>query len=122
MKDLLPQGVGKVLADGDLRGATRRSLFARQARRGKRFSARRRCGLCTTRCICVRGYALMERLYKRERAQTFDDDGWHHTGDLGYFSDGYLFFKGRLNDMIKSHGANIAPREVEVAMEFLPPG
>ena len=70
--------------------------------------------------LCVRGYSLMTRMYKREREDVFDDDGWYHTGDRGYFRDGYLFFTGRLTEMIKTHGANVSPREVELVLEAQP--
>ncbi len=71
--------------------------------------------------ICVRGYSVMQGLHKREREQVFDADGFYHTGDAGYFdADGYLFFKSRLGDMIKTAGANVTPREVEVALESFP--
>ena len=70
--------------------------------------------------VCVRGYSLMSGLYKWERHETFDDDGWYHTGDRGSFRDGYLFFHGRLGEMIKTAGSNVAPREVELALEALP--
>lgn len=70
--------------------------------------------------ICVRGDSLMLGLYKRERSETFDADGWYHTGDAGLFdTDGRLFFKGRLGEMIKTAGANVTPSEVEsVLMGF----
>jgi acyl-CoA synthetase (AMP-forming)/AMP-acid ligase II len=70
--------------------------------------------------ICVRGDHLMEGLHKKERRDTFDEDGWYHTGDRGYFREGYLFYTGRLTEMIKTGGANVAPREVELAVESLP--
>jgi acyl-CoA synthetase (AMP-forming)/AMP-acid ligase II len=71
--------------------------------------------------ICVRGYSLMLGLYKRERSDTFDADGFYHTGDGGFFDfDGTLYFKGRLGDMIKTGGANVTPSEVEEAMVALP--
>lgn len=70
--------------------------------------------------ICVRGGSLMDGLYKKERSTTFDEDGWYHTGDRGYLRDGFVFFTGRLTEMIKTGGANVAPREVEVAVESLP--
>lgn len=71
--------------------------------------------------ICVRGYNRCQGLYKREREKTFDADGFYHTGDGGWFdAEGHLFFKGRIGDMIKTAGANVAPREVEVALEALP--
>jgi len=68
--------------------------------------------------ICVRGYSLMQGLHKVERERTFDADGFYHTGDVGHFdADGVLFFHARLGDMIKTAGANVTPREVEVVME-----
>jgi acyl-CoA synthetase (AMP-forming)/AMP-acid ligase II len=66
--------------------------------------------------ICVRGYSLMDGLYKRERADVFDEDGWYHTRDLGFIRDGYLFFVGRADDLIKTKGANVSPTEVEDAL------
>jgi acyl-CoA synthetase (AMP-forming)/AMP-acid ligase II len=70
--------------------------------------------------ICVRGYSLMQGLYKVERAETFDADGFYHTGDGGYFdADGVLFFQARLGEMIKTGGANVTPREVEAALEAI---
>jgi acyl-coenzyme A synthetase/AMP-(fatty) acid ligase len=71
--------------------------------------------------ICVRGYSRCQSLYKREREDSFDADGYYHTGDGGWFdAGGHLFFKGRLGEMIKTAGANVAPREVELALETLP--
>ena len=71
--------------------------------------------------ICVRGYNVMQGLYKLEREQVFDRDGFYHTGDGGHFdAEGRLFFQARLGDMIKTAGANVTPRELEVLMEALP--
>jgi acyl-CoA synthetase (AMP-forming)/AMP-acid ligase II len=70
--------------------------------------------------ICIRGYSLMSGLYKREPHETFDSDGWYHTGDKGLIRDGYLYFHGRLSEMIKTSGANVAPREVELLLESFP--
>ncbi|MYH95815.1 MAG: acyl--CoA ligase [Acidimicrobiia bacterium] len=68
--------------------------------------------------VWVRGYALMSRLYKVDRADTFTPDGWYRTGDSGYFdADGYFYFTGRMGDLIKSSGMNIAPREIELVLE-----
>ena len=67
--------------------------------------------------ICVRGYSLMQGLYKQEREQAFDAEGFYHTGDAGYFDgDGVLFFQGRLGELIKTAGANVTPREVETVL------
>jgi len=71
--------------------------------------------------ICVRGYSVAQGLYKREREEVFDPDGYYHTGDGGRFNaEGLLFFKGRLGDLIKTAGANVTPREVELVLETLP--
>lgn len=63
--------------------------------------------------VLVRGYNLMLGLYKHERSEVFDPDGWYHTGDRGYFRDGWFFFTGRQTDLIKTGGSNVAPAEVE---------
>ncbi len=48
---------------------------------------------------------------------TIDDEGWVHTGDLGYLDDdNYLFLSGRSGDMIIRGGENIAPEEVEAVL------
>ena len=70
--------------------------------------------------ICVRGYNMMAGIYKQEQADTFDEEGWYRTGDLGTFREGYLYYFGRRTEMIKSAGANVSPREVEAALEALP--
>jgi len=71
--------------------------------------------------ICVRGYNVMQGLYKVEREDAFDADGFYHTGDAGHFNaDGWLFFEGRIGDTIKTAGANVAPREVELVMDASP--
>lgn len=67
--------------------------------------------------VCIRGYSLMTGLYKKERHETFDEDGWYHTGDRAVIRDGHLYFKGRLSEMIKTSGSNVAPREVELELE-----
>lgn len=69
--------------------------------------------------ICVRGEDVCVGMVKRERSQIFDDDGWYHSGDLGRFHDGELFFMGRLSDTLKASGMNVTPREVELAIESI---
>jgi acyl-CoA synthetase (AMP-forming)/AMP-acid ligase II len=66
--------------------------------------------------VLVRGYNLMLGLYKQERAAVLDADGWYHTGDRGFFRDGWFFFTGRQGDLIKTAGSNVAPIEVEAAL------
>ncbi|WP_433346132.1 acyl-CoA synthetase [Microtetraspora malaysiensis] len=51
----------------------------------------------------------------------FDEDGWFHSGDIGYLDeDGYLFIVDRLKDMIISGGENVYPAEVEQALADMP--
>jgi acyl-CoA synthetase (AMP-forming)/AMP-acid ligase II len=48
-------------------------------------------------------------------------DGWFHTGDLGYMDDeGFVFIVDRRKDMIVSGGENIYSREVEAALATHP--
>lgn len=67
--------------------------------------------------VIVRGYSITVGLYKKERHEALDDEGWLHTGDRGYFKNGCLFFTGRFTEMIKTLGSNVAPREVEMVLE-----
>lgn len=67
--------------------------------------------------MCVRGPYVMQRYYKRSREESFDADGWLHTGDLiRTDDDGFVYFIGRRGAMIKTAGANVAPAEVEKAI------
>ena len=71
--------------------------------------------------ICVRGYSLMQGLYKREREEVLDPDGFYRTGDAGRFdAEGHLYFQARLGELIKTGGANVAPREIEVLLQSAP--
>jgi acyl-CoA synthetase (AMP-forming)/AMP-acid ligase II len=45
--------------------------------------------------VCVRGYQLMQGLYKVEREDSFDRDGFYHTGDAGYFDADGVFLSRR---------------------------
>jgi acyl-CoA synthetase (AMP-forming)/AMP-acid ligase II len=40
-------------------------------------------------------------------------DGWYHTGDMGYISNGELFVIGRKKDIIINGGKNIYPQDLE---------
>jgi len=67
--------------------------------------------------ILVKGPTLMEGYYRVPRADTFDAEGFFRTGDLGWFdADGCLHFAGRLKDVIKTAGVNVAAVEVEEAL------
>ena len=64
--------------------------------------------------IQVQGYNLMTCYYKAALDdQSIDDEGWLHTGDLGYFDEeGYIHFVGRSKELIIRGGENIVPNEV----------
>ena len=71
--------------------------------------------------ICVKGPTVMQGYYKHDRRSTFDADGFFHTGDLGRLdAQGALHFAGRLKDVIKSGGANVAAAEVEAVLASHP--
>ena len=71
--------------------------------------------------ILVQGYNLMLGYYKLSPDdQSIDENGWLHTGDLGYLAeDGYLVLSGRLKELIIRGGENIMPGEVESAITTL---
>ena len=49
--------------------------------------------------------------------ETLDEEGFFRTGDGGYVDrTGRLFWEGRLNDIIKSGGANVSPVEVDTVL------
>jgi acyl-CoA synthetase (AMP-forming)/AMP-acid ligase II len=63
--------------------------------------------------MLVRGRGVTLGLHKVPRHSTFDLDGFYKTGDNCQVEDGIVYFLGRLGDMIKTSGANVAPAEVE---------
>lgn len=65
--------------------------------------------------VVVKGYTVMNGYYKGTKEQeVIDENGWLHTGDLGYYDeDGILFLVGRVKDIIIKNGENISPVEIE---------
>jgi acyl-coenzyme A synthetase/AMP-(fatty) acid ligase len=67
--------------------------------------------------IWLRGPNLLRAICGRTRDETFTVDGFYRTGDLGALDvDGYVWFRGRVDDMIKVKGATVYPTEVEAAL------
>lgn len=73
--------------------------------------------------IRVRGECIMKGYYNdpQRTAEVLDGDGWFKTGDLGVLdSDGYLFIRGRLKNVILGpNGENIYPEEIENGLNAL---
>ncbi|MEO8202833.1 MAG: AMP-binding protein [Betaproteobacteria bacterium] len=66
--------------------------------------------------IQVRGWSVMRGYYNNpeQTANAFTEDGWLRTGDLGSMTeDGRLRMVGRLKDVFRVGGENVAPAEVE---------
>lgn len=66
--------------------------------------------------ILVRGRMRFLGYYKdpEATAAAIDAEGWFHTGDLGRLdAEGRVTFSGRLKDMLKVGGENVAAMEVE---------
>ncbi|BBX93665.1 acyl--CoA ligase [Mycolicibacterium boenickei] len=74
-----------------------------------------------TGAIQIRGPHVMRGLCRRGREDVFTSDGYYPTGDLGYLdSDGFLFYRGRSDDMFKVRGATVYPSEVQRALRSVP--
>lgn len=70
--------------------------------------------------IQLRGPNLLRGVCGRDRSEVFTVDGWFGTGDRGRLDDaGYLWYRGRLDDMFKVKGATVYPSEVEGALRAL---
>ncbi len=67
--------------------------------------------------IMVRGKGLFSGYYKNDIAtqESFDSDGWLHTGDIGAIDkDGYLTIQGRKKDTFKTaKGKFVSPVPIE---------
>jgi fatty-acyl-CoA synthase len=65
--------------------------------------------------VRVKGYVTTGYYKDPERTrEAFDEHGFFRTGDLGMLdAEGYLHFRGRIKEMVKTGGINVAPIEVE---------
>lgn len=73
--------------------------------------------------LLLHGYSLAKFYWNKteKSAATWTDDGWFRTGDTVYRdADGFYFFCGRGDDMLKVGGIWVAPFEVESALAAHP--
>jgi acyl-CoA synthetase (AMP-forming)/AMP-acid ligase II len=72
--------------------------------------------------IVVRGPTVMKGYYNDpEATATAFRGGWFHSGDLGVRTEeGFIFYVGRLKDMLKVGGFNVAPQEIESFLSMHP--
>ncbi|KAH7041244.1 phenylacetyl-CoA ligase [Microdochium trichocladiopsis] len=69
--------------------------------------------------ICARGPQIAMGYLGNEAAtrETFDDEGFLHTGDVGYIDDeGLIHIEDRIKEMIKVKGQQVAPAELEAVL------
>ncbi len=78
-----------------------------------------RCNIGETGEICIRmeprpAGIMMEYYRDPEKTANAIYDGWYHTGDTAWVDeDGYFWYVGRNDDVIKSSGYRIGPFEIE---------
>ena len=71
--------------------------------------------------IWIKGKNVVNHYWNNLEADKNICDGWIKTGDIGYVdSEGYLFLKGRSDDIINIGGEKVAPGEVERIVMVLP--
>jgi acyl-CoA synthetase (AMP-forming)/AMP-acid ligase II len=71
--------------------------------------------------IAVKGATLMLGYVGVPLEETLDEEGFLRTGDGGYIDDkDRLYWEGRLNDIIKTGGANVSPIEVDLVLAAVP--
>jgi acyl-CoA synthetase (AMP-forming)/AMP-acid ligase II len=69
--------------------------------------------------LLIRGPQIMKGYLNRpdETAACLDDEGWYHTGDVGYVDDdGFFFIVDRTKELIKYKGMQVAPAELEALL------
>ena len=73
--------------------------------------------------LCAKAPNVMLGYYNNEElTNEVIEDGWFHTGDLGYMDkDGYIFLTGRKKDMIVlKNGKKAFPEEIEILLNKIP--
>lgn len=66
--------------------------------------------------VLARGPQIVMGYLNNEKAtrETFDQDGWLHTGDVGFIDhEGFITITDRIKEMIKVKGIAVSPAELE---------
>jgi acyl-CoA synthetase (AMP-forming)/AMP-acid ligase II len=64
--------------------------------------------------ILIQSESLMRGYFRNpEATERTIQDGWLHTGDLGFLRDGELYITGRIKDLIITYGRNFYPHDIE---------
>jgi len=73
--------------------------------------------------VCARGPSIFAGYYNdpEATAETLED-GWLHTGDLGFVDGGELYVTGRIKDLLIVRGNNVMPHEIEWVAESVTGG
>jgi fatty-acyl-CoA synthase len=69
--------------------------------------------------VCFKGWCITKGYFDdpQKTAEALDDEGWFRTGDLGVIGgDGYVRLVGRIKDMIRVGGENVAAADVEAVL------
>lgn len=70
--------------------------------------------------IWIKGPNVIKNYWNDPESDRGIKDGWLRTGDLGYLDDdGYLYLKGRNDDIINVAGEKVIPQEVERIVKLL---
>ena len=71
--------------------------------------------------IAVKGPTLMLTYIGIPMDDVLDEEGFFRTGDGGFFDElGRLHWEGRINDIIKTGGANVSPVEIDLVLAKCP--
>lgn len=71
--------------------------------------------------IAVKGPTLMLNYVGIPMDDVLDEEGFFCTGDGGFFDEqGRLHWEGRINDIIKTGGANVSPVEIDLVLAKCP--
>lgn len=75
------------------------------------------CAIGTCGEVGIKGPQVMQGYWRQDNADTFTDDGYFKSGDIGVLDDdGFLTLVDRKKDMILVSGFNVYPNEVEAAL------